>query len=165
MSGQVRSKVRRRRRLTKHQREVAAEFISNPPPRPPEQSAYEAGWRNSLAYEALNDRQTPADELSRQEHDRALRRLSHKIVPANQQAAAASRSEIIKAARHHLRECGGVESFNISAFVRDIQSRPKVGRVYRGSTEPKPLGDHAIRVILKDHLDIEGRPGRPKNQD
>jgi hypothetical protein len=71
--------------------------------------------------------------------------------------------EIIQAARHHLRECGGVESFNISAFVRDIQSRPSVGRVYRGSTEPKPLSDHAIRNILKD-INITGKPGRPKKK-
>lgn len=146
--------------LDKHQEQVAAEFILEPPPRSTEQRAYEAGWRNSLAYEELESRQIRDDERARREHVRALRRLSHKIVPASRQAAAPSRLEIHRAALRCLRECGGTENFNISAFVKEVQSQPSAWRVYRNSTKSKPLSDHAIRAILKGRLGIGGKPGR-----
>ena len=153
------SKVQRNRRLTSHQRKVAADFLARRPS-PAEQRAYEAGWRSALAYEELSACPAPADDRARQERERALRRLSHKIVPANKQAAARSRAEIHRAALRHLRECGGVDNFNISAFIRDVRSNPACFRVYRNSAKPRPLTDHAIRTILKRRLDITGEPGR-----
>jgi hypothetical protein len=71
--------------------------------------------------------------------------------------------EIHRAALRYLRHCGGVDKFNISAFVKYVRSKPTAKRLYR-SGESRRLKDHAIRAILKQRLGIVGRPGRKRKK-
>jgi hypothetical protein len=85
-------------------------------------------------------------------------------VPTAKRAAAPSSMAILRAALRYLRHCGGVDNFNISAFVRYVQSKPTAERVY-SSGKSKKLTDHAIRAILKQRLGIRGKRGRkPKKR-
>jgi len=149
--------------LTEGQKQVAAKFTSGSPPTTKEQCVYEAAWEIELEYEALRVGRGPVEKREQRQHVRALRRRERNLVSAPRRAAAPSRMEIQRAALRYLRFCGGVANFNISAFVRYVQSKPPAERTYRSGKRRK-LTDHAIRAILKQRLHIVGAPGRKRKK-
>lgn len=148
--------------LTDHQRRVAADFILNPPPSANEQRAYVAAWDIQIEYEELKAGRGPAGKRKQRQYVRALLKRERQLVSAPRRAAAPSRMEIHRAALRYLRHCGGVDEFNISAFVRYVQTKPTAQRRY-GSGKSRRLKDHAIRAILKQRLGIVGKPGRKRD--
>lgn len=156
------SKVRPDWPLTDHQRRVAADFILNPPPTANEQRAYVAAWDIQIEYEELKAGRGPSGKKEQRQHVRALRKRLRQLVSAPRRAAASSRMEIHRAALRYLRHCGGVAGFNMSAFVRYVQSKPTAQRRY-SSGKSRRLKDHAIRAILKQYLGIVGKLGRKRN--
>lgn len=156
--------VQRNWPLTGHQLQIAAEFISEHLIGNRIQWAFDKGWPTAVSLEKLEGLPFPADKRGRRQHVRAIRSLGRKIVPANRQAAGPSRAVIHRAGLRYLRHCGGVEHFNISHFVRYIQSMPAARRLYSKSSTSLALSDHAIRAILKECLGIVGKPGRKKTR-
>ena len=160
----VRSKVHRDWQLIGNHRQVAEEFISLPPPGPAEQRVYEAAWKIELAFDELKAGRGLIGKRERRQQARALRRRAHKLVSAPRRAAAPSRMEIHRAALRYLRRYGDGDNFNISNFVKYVQTRPAANRMYRQSGSSRTLTDHAIRAILKQRLGIVGKPGRKRKK-
>lgn len=162
MSGRpFQSKVRPDLPLLEHHYGIVAQFLAEHPSKN-EQDAFDAAWPAALAYEELATSKVPADKQGRRKRVRDLRKLSNKIVPATRQAAAPSRVAIHRAALRWLRKCGGVENFNISKFAKYVQSLPSAQRISRKHGTSRALTDHAIRAILKERLDLVGKPGRKR---
>jgi hypothetical protein len=98
--------------------------------------------------------------VDREKWRREADRLANKITPPARQAASETRRAIIGEARRWIFAHDDMP--NIGAFIRHVQALPECSRQYRSADKPIPLSSNAIRTILRQHLGIIGKPGRPK---
>lgn len=136
-----------------------ADFVSEPPITGTPLDVYEEAFGIEVEIDAVKTGQVSTGRRLRQQHVRALRKRARQLVSAPRRAAGPSRLEVQRAALRYVRYCGGVEHFNITAFVQYVHSKPGADRVY-SSGKSRKLKDHAIRNILKTRLGVVGKRGR-----
>lgn len=159
------SKVRRDPQLNGQQMRVAASFISAPPPSAAQQRDFDAAWEIEVELAGLVAGPGALGIREWRQGMSVLRRRARHLGHAPSRAAAPSRLAIHRAALRYLRHCGGVENFNISTFVKYVQSRQCAQREYHTGRRAT-LGDHAIRSILKERIGIvrDRYRGRPQKK-